>query len=112
MRDAGFMPGGSSKATGRSLGCSAQHLNQHTLEGILHRVTQDVHLSEGENDHLFPISRLGRVISELTCARTVTARVFTAREGAEQHCAVGGGAAAREEFISWLTRYHHQQPTT
>jgi pimeloyl-ACP methyl ester carboxylesterase len=87
-----------------------QHLNQHTLEGILPRVTQDVHLSEGKNDHLFPISRLGRVISELTCARSVTARVFTTREGAEQHCAVGGGAIAREELVSWLTRFHDRQP--
>jgi hypothetical protein len=76
----------------------------------LHRVTQDVHLSEGENDHLFPISRLGRVIRELVCARSITARVFTAREGAEQHCAVGNGAAAREEFVSWLSRFHDRQP--
>jgi pimeloyl-ACP methyl ester carboxylesterase len=89
-----------------------QHLAKHTLEGILHRVTQDVHLSEGQNDHLFPISRLGRVISELTCARSITARVFTAREGAEQHCAVGGGAVAREEFVSWLTRLHDRQQTS
>jgi len=89
-----------------------QHLAKHTLDGILHRVTQDVHLSEGQNDHLFPISRLGRVISELTCARSVTARVFTAGEGAEQHCAVGGSAVAREEFVSWLTRFHDRQRTS
>lgn len=88
-----------------------QHLAQHTLEGILSRVTQDVHLSEGQNDHLFPISRLGRVIGELTCARSITARIFTAREGAEQHCTVGGGAVAREEFVSWLTRFHDRQQT-
>ncbi|MBV9197290.1 MAG: alpha/beta fold hydrolase [Solirubrobacterales bacterium] len=89
-----------------------QNLATHSLEGILHRVKQDVLITEGENDHLFPISRLQRVISELACARTVSARVFTAREGAEQHCQVGGSAVAREEFLSWLSRYSPALPKT
>ena len=30
-----------------------------------------------------------RAMRELVCARSVTARIFTAREGGEQHCQVG-----------------------
>ncbi len=44
---------------------------------------------EGEQDHLFNIDWLYRTMRELVCARSVTARIFTAREGAEQHCQVG-----------------------
>jgi hypothetical protein len=32
--------------------------------------------------------------------------VFTAREGAEQHCQVGNSALAREEMIRWLAKFH------
>jgi hypothetical protein len=43
---------------------------------------------------------------ELVCARSVTARVFTAREGAEQHCQLGNSAVAREEIVCWLARFY------
>ena len=82
-----------------------EHLFKHSLEGILQNVTQDVLLTEGENDHLFPVSRIGRIMSELACAKSVSARIFTAREGGEQHCQVGNGALARAEFVSWLARF-------
>ena len=35
-----------------------------------------------------------------------TARIFTAREGGEQHCQVGNSALAREEIINWLGRFY------
>ena len=43
---------------------------------------------------------------ELVCARSVTARIFTAREGGEQHCQVGNSALARDEIVNWLTRFY------
>jgi hypothetical protein len=72
-------------------------LAQHDLDGVLHSVKQDVFLTEGEDDHLFNTDWLYRIMRELVCARSVTARIFTAREGAEQHCQVGNSALAREE---------------
>jgi pimeloyl-ACP methyl ester carboxylesterase len=83
-------------------------LSQHSLEGVLHHVTQDVLLTEGEDDHLFNTEWLYRIMRELVCARSVTARIFTAREGAEQHCQVGNSALAREEMVRWLTRFYPQ----
>ena len=35
-----------------------------------------------------------------------TARIFTAREGGEQHCQVGNSALARDEFVPWLARFY------
>jgi pimeloyl-ACP methyl ester carboxylesterase len=81
-------------------------LDQHNLEGVLKHVTQDVLLTEGEDDHLFNTGWVYRASSELTCARSVTTRIFTAREGAEQHCQVGNTALAREEMVRWLARFH------
>jgi len=79
---------------------------KHDLYGILKNVKQDVFLTEGECDHLFNSGWLHRIMNELVCARSVTARVFTAREGAEQHCQVGNSTLAREEIIRWLSRFH------
>ena len=79
---------------------------QHSLDGILHNVRQDILLTEGEQDHLFDVDWLYRTMRELVCARSVTARIFTAREGAEQHCQVGNSALAREEIMRWLSRFH------
>ena len=79
---------------------------QHSLEGILHHVKQDILLTEGEQDHLFDVDWIHRTMRELVCARSVTARIFTAREGAEQHCQVGNSGLAREEIIRWLGRFY------
>jgi pimeloyl-ACP methyl ester carboxylesterase len=82
------------------------NLSTHDLHGVLHNVKQDVLVTFGEDDHLFNIDWLYRIMGELVCARSVTARVFTAREGAEQHCQVGNSALAREEILRWLSRFH------
>jgi len=79
---------------------------QHSLDGILHNVKQDILLTEGEQDHLFNVGWLYRTMRELVCARSVTARIFTAREGAEQHCQVGNSALARDEVVRWLARFY------
>ena len=81
-------------------------LSQHSLDGILKDLRQDVLLTEGEDDHLFPVDRMYQIMRELVCAHSVTARMFTAREGAEHHCQVGNSALAREEVMRWLVRFH------
>jgi pimeloyl-ACP methyl ester carboxylesterase len=78
----------------------------HSLEGVLHNLKQDVLLTEGEQDHLFNVEWLYRTMDELVCARSVTARIFTAREGAEQHCQLGNSAVAREEIVRWLAGFY------
>ena len=79
---------------------------RHSLEGILHHVKQDILLTEGEQDHLFNVDWIYRAMRELVCARSVTARIFTAREGGEQHCQVGNSALARDEIVNWLSRFY------
>src|SRR3984957_18109931 len=78
----------------------------HSLDGILQNVKQDILVTEGEQDHLFNIGWIHRIMRELVCARSVTARVFTAREGAEQHCQLGHTAVARHDIVCWLSRFY------
>ena len=83
---------------------------QQSLDGILHNVRQDILLTEGEQDHLFNVEWLYRTMRELICARSVTARIFTAREGAEQHCQLGNSAVARQEIVRWLGSFYPGMP--
>jgi pimeloyl-ACP methyl ester carboxylesterase len=77
--------------------------SRHQVRDIAHLVKQDVLLTAGEQDHLFPPECLEQETHALVCARSVTARVFTAREGGEQHCQVGHSALAMRQMINWLT---------
>ena len=86
-------------------------ISKQTLDGVLHLVKQDILLTEGEADHLFNVDWLYRTMKELVCARSVTARIFTAREGAEQHCQLGNSAAARKEIVRWLAQFYPGMPS-
>ncbi|MBV8912673.1 MAG: hypothetical protein JOZ05_06505 [Acetobacteraceae bacterium] len=87
-------------------------IEKSSLDGILHNVKQDILLTEGEQDHLFDIGWIHRTMRELVCARSVTARIFTAREGAEQHCQLGNSAVARAEIVNWLRRFYPDMPVS
>jgi hypothetical protein len=83
---------------------------KHSLDGILHNVKQDILLTEGEQDHLFDVGWVHRTMRELVCARSVTTRIFTAREGAEQHCQLGNSAVARHAIVHWLASFYPGMP--
>jgi hypothetical protein len=85
-------------------------ISQASLDGILHNVKQDILLTEGEQDHLFDIGWVHRTMRELVCARSVTTRIFTAREGAEQHCQLGNSAVARHAIVHWLAGFYPGMP--
>jgi hypothetical protein len=63
-------------------------------------------LTEGEQDHLFNVEWLYPMMREMVGARSVTARIFTAREGAAEHCQLGNTAVAWEEIVCWLSRFY------
>jgi hypothetical protein len=85
-------------------------IEKSSLDAILQNVKQDILLTEGEQDHLFGIGWIHRTMRDLVCARSVTARIFTAREGAEQHCQLGNSAAARKEIVRWLSQFYPGMP--
>jgi alpha-beta hydrolase superfamily lysophospholipase len=66
------------------------------------RITQDVLLTAGENDAFQPPELLRLQADALTHARSVTTRVFTEEEQADQHCQVGNLGLALDVMTKWL----------
>ena len=66
------------------------------------RVTQDVLLLSGREDHFIPFKMHRMQIQALANARSVTGRVFTRAEHAENHCQTGNIGLALDVMIEWL----------
>jgi alpha-beta hydrolase superfamily lysophospholipase len=73
-------------------------------QAVSRRVTADVLLLAGADDHFIPLSVLWRQAAALTNARSVTTRVFTADEQASNHCQVGNLGAAARVMDDWLNQ--------
>ena len=65
-------------------------------------IRQDVLLLAGREDHYVPVEQWVQQIRMLTNARSITARLFTKSECAENHCQVGNYGLALRTIVSWL----------
>ena len=65
-------------------------------------LTQDVLVMAGAEDHYVPARQFAQQIDLLTNARSVTARLFTRREQAQNHAQVGNLRLSLEVIVSWL----------
>ncbi|WP_145011003.1 alpha/beta fold hydrolase [Mycobacterium marseillense] len=72
-----------------------------TTRRISNRVTADVLLIAGTDDHYVPLHQLHRQARNLTAARSVTTRTFTAAEHAGNHCQIGNVSACVRTILSW-----------
>lgn len=79
------------------LGMNKEHLNSA-------RVDQDVLLMTGENDAFQPPKLHHKQKEALVNARTVTSRIFTKEEHADQHCQMGNLGLALEVILDWLEK--------
>lgn len=69
---------------------------------ISDRVTADVLLLAGADDHYVPAHQLHRQAAALTRARSVTTRLFTAAEQAQNHCQIGNIGICLHTILAWL----------
>jgi pimeloyl-ACP methyl ester carboxylesterase len=83
-----------------------------STRGISQRVTADVLLLAGADDHFVPLKALWRQAAALTHARSLTTRTFTAEEQASNHCQSGNYAAAARVIDDWIneTAALHPEP--
>ncbi len=65
-------------------------------------VKQDVLVLAGERDHFVPVAQYHDQLRRLTRARSVTGRLFTAAEGAAEHCQFGNIALAIDVIARWI----------
>ncbi len=69
---------------------------------VSRRVTADVLLLAGADDHYVPLTQLPRQAANLVRARSITTRTFTAAEQASNHCQVGNIGAAVRVIQGWM----------
>jgi pimeloyl-ACP methyl ester carboxylesterase len=65
-------------------------------------LTQDVLLMAGTQDHYVPVGQFARQIDLLTNARSVTGRLFTRSEQAQNHVQVGNMRLSLDVVLRWL----------
>ena len=65
-------------------------------------ISQDVLLLAGSEDHYVPVEQWHDQIRMLTSARSITARLFTRSEHAQDHCQVGNFGLALRTILNWL----------
>ena len=66
-----------------------KHYQKYETASISSRLTQDVLLMAGAEDHYIPLHQLPDQIATLTHVRSLTARLFTRAEQAQNHVQVG-----------------------
>ena len=79
-----------------------QRSKQFQTADVSASIRQDVLLLAGSEDHYVPMEQWLNQISMLKNARSITARLFTRSESAENHCQVGNYGLALSTIVNWL----------
>jgi pimeloyl-ACP methyl ester carboxylesterase len=69
---------------------------------ISHLVKQDVLLFGGSEDHYIPLHQFYDQIQKLKNVRSLTARLFTEKEQAQNHCQVGNVELSLQVITEWI----------
>lgn len=75
-------------------------LNEQNIHSEL--IEQDVLLFLGRKDHFIPFKMLGMQVKALFNAKSVTTRIFTKDEHAENHCQIGNIGLSLEVMMKWI----------
>ena len=79
---------------------------KHNLYDCGTKVTQDILLLAGENDHYIPRKQFSRSIKRYTNAKSVSYRLFTKKEGGDQHCQIGNHQLALDEMLNFFSHLY------
>ena len=89
-----------------------QRSRQFQTADISASIRQDVLLLAGTEDHYVPMEQWHRQIRMLKNARSITARLFTRSESAQNHCQVGNYGLALRTIVNWLDEMRVARPQT
>jgi hypothetical protein len=78
------------------------HYQKYETASISHLLTQDVLLMAGAEDHYIPVHQLPDQIVTLAHVRSLTARLFTRAEQAQNHVQVGNFGLAFRVIVDWM----------
>ena len=74
--------------------------NEHNLHSEL--VHQDVLILTGTEDHFIPLKMHYKQVNALRNAKSVTGRIFTKEDQAQNHCQIGNIGLALEVMEKWM----------
>jgi len=77
---------------------------RYTAAEISKLVKQDVLLLAGSRDHFVPVEMLYKQIQALPNVRSLTARLFTEADHAQEHIQVGNIGLSLQVIVDWLDR--------
>ena len=66
------------------------------------KIKQDILLFSGRNDHFIPMKMHDRQVKALVNAKSVTDRIFTKEEHAQNHCQIGNIGLALDIMVKWI----------
>ena len=75
----------------------------HNVRSIHEKITCDVLILAGEKDHYIPLNHYKKCIKLFPNAKSVKTRLFTKKEGGEQHCQIGNHMLAINEILEWMS---------
>ena len=81
---------------------TAEALRAYTLQNVAQRITGDVLILAGEDDHFVPVGQVKQFESSLTQARSVTSVVYDRESGGAEHCLLGAVTLWHAAFFDWL----------
>ncbi len=72
------------------------------LEDVTDKITCDVLILAGEEDHFVPLEQVDQFKENLVSARSVTTRIFNEEEGGHEHCRLGAVTLFNAELFDWI----------
>jgi pimeloyl-ACP methyl ester carboxylesterase len=79
-----------------------EKLQHYSISDVAEQIRQDVLLLAGEEDQIIPLKEYHNNMNGLPNARSVTGRIFTAEEHAQNHCQVGNIKLALDVILQWV----------
>jgi alpha-beta hydrolase superfamily lysophospholipase len=74
----------------------------YTLKGVSDRITADVLIFAGVDDHFVPVEQARQFARELSNARSVTTHVYDRDSGGAEHCQLGATTLWQGHFFDWI----------
>jgi pimeloyl-ACP methyl ester carboxylesterase len=79
-----------------------KELKKYSLKGIAGKISKEVLLTTGTQDHFVPLSHFYRLSGALKNATSITGRIFTSHESSENHCQFGNMELILRVISNWI----------
>ena len=81
---------------------------KYNLKNCSNRLKQDMLILAGSEDYYVPLSQFYQQIAGLVNAKSITGRIFTKEEQAQNHCQYGNSNLAHAFILNWINQISKQ----